>query len=360
MELRLNVPPPAPSVGDAIQAAFTDLRAAPEFGYRLSYGTTAGRLGDRAAASRWLAPLLGATTPDEWVIAAGGAAASAAFASTYLKAGDAVVTEALTYPGIRAVSRHFGLRLLGAEIDGEGVVPSSLEAICRAHAPRALYCTPTIHNPTTATMSPVRRRQIVDVARRHDLMIFEDDAYGLLPRAPSVPLAVLAPERTFYLASLSKCLNPGLRIAFCRPPQAELATFTEGLRVLTFLAPQLLAGVAARLIDGGGADRILGELRSESEARYAIAETELAGWGGGGHPQGPHYWLPVGAGHDIPALGERLRADGIAAKGDGFAVENDHPAALRIALGAYAERADLTRALVRLRDILGDLQRTDT
>ena len=84
---------------------------------------------------------------------------------------------------------------------------------CAAQAIRGLYVVPGNDNPTTATMSANRRRAIAEIARRRDIVVIEDDAYGRLASASLPPLASLAPERTWHVASLSKSISPSLRIA---------------------------------------------------------------------------------------------------------------------------------------------------
>jgi len=122
--------------------------------------------------------------------------------------GDTVCAEALAYPGFRAAASQLGLAVLGLEMDAEGIVPAALARACRDVGPRALCCTPTFQNPTTATMSEARRREIVAIARRHRLRIVEDDAYGKVPEQSPPALAVLAPDLTWHIAGLAKLASP--------------------------------------------------------------------------------------------------------------------------------------------------------
>jgi DNA-binding transcriptional MocR family regulator len=107
-------------------------------------------------------------------------------------------------------------------MDEAGILPDALNNACRDHAPKALYLIPTIQNPTTATMPLSRREEVAEILRANDVLLLEDDAYGLLdPMA--VPLAVLVPERTYFASSLSKCIAPGLRVSFLLTPDQESA-----------------------------------------------------------------------------------------------------------------------------------------
>ena len=80
--------------------------------------------------------------------------------------GDVVLTEALTYPGIKAAAGKLGLRLVGVTMDEQGILPDALGSACRQHKPKAVYLVPTMHNPTTVTLSPSRRKAIAEIIRK--------------------------------------------------------------------------------------------------------------------------------------------------------------------------------------------------
>lgn len=354
MDLRLNAPPQPPQAAlhDRMVSAIEALQHRKDFLDLFNYCGTAGALEHRQVGAQWLRSRLGPVSADDVLICGGGAALLAALVTTFANPGDTIVTEALTYPGIRAVCRHFGVSLVGIETDSEGIIPSALAETCQRIRPKILYCTPTIQNPTTATMSRDRRSEIAEVAQQFDLTIFEDDAYGMLPRNAPPPLASIVPDLTYYMASLSKCLSPGLRIAYCVSPQAGKARMTEGVRVATLHAPQLMVGIASQLMEDGSALAILDAIRSECATRQTIAREILDGEKIVAHPEGPHLWLSLPGEWKIPELGAYLRANGVAAKGDGFAVHNENSNALRIGLGAPRSREDLTRGLEFLKNAL--------
>lgn len=102
-----------------------------------------------------------------------------------------MLVENLTYPGVKAAAALLGLKLAGVAIDAHGLVPDALAAGCRTTGAKALYCMPSLHNPTAAVMPEARRREIAAIAARHDMPIIEDDCYGfLVPDAPP-PMAAL-------------------------------------------------------------------------------------------------------------------------------------------------------------------------
>ncbi len=194
----------------------------------LRYQDPAGALADREAAALWMAPVLPGLDPDRLLVVPGAQSALYALTTLLARPGEAVAVERLTFPGYRAAAAQAGVRLIDLEMDAEGLTPEAFEAACRTEAPRLLYCTPTLQNPTTATMGLARRQAIVEIARRHGVTILEDDAYGRLPAAPLPPLAALAPDITWHVASLAKCLAPGLRIAYLAAPSPRAAALARG------------------------------------------------------------------------------------------------------------------------------------
>jgi len=132
-----------------------------------------------------------------------------------------VLTEGLTYPGIKAAAGKLGLRLVGVAMDEQGILPDALGSACRQHKPKAIYLVPTMHNPTTATQSPSRRKAVAEIIRKAGAILIEDDAYGSLD--PSIsPIANLIPERTYLAVCLSKCIAPACASRSCSRPMLQL------------------------------------------------------------------------------------------------------------------------------------------
>lgn len=139
------------------------------------------------------------------------------------KPGEVILTEAVTYPGARSIAAQLGIRLMGLAMDEQGVDPDALRMACETVCPRALYVNPTLQNPTSLTMPAPRRLAIAEVARRFGVPIIEDDAYGFIAPQPPAAFAVLAPDLTWHIAGLSKCLGAGLRCAYVVTPDTHAA-----------------------------------------------------------------------------------------------------------------------------------------
>ena len=161
-----------------------------------------------------------------------------------------------------------GLRLRGLALDDEGVLPDALDAACRSEPARLLVLNPTIHNPTTATMSAERCRAIAALAREHDLIVVEDDVYGRLPEQRAPPIATLAPERTIYITSASKSVAPGLRLGMLLCPQRYLEPIAEAQHDLFLTCPPLMAELF-KLWQGNGTAQQPGAAPAGRGARAA-------------------------------------------------------------------------------------------
>ncbi|VVP21322.1 Histidinol-phosphate aminotransferase [Pseudomonas fluorescens] len=210
-----------------------------------------------------------------------------------LKAGDTVVTEHLSYPGLISVARQLGIKLIGAAMDDEGLLPSALEDICRQHRVAAVYCTPTIQNPTAAVMSIPRREAIAEVCRQHNLLIIEDEAHAVLDHQRPLPLSYFAPERAVLIGSLSKAVSAGLRVGYLHAPQALIGRISSAIRATCWMANPLSMEVARLWIENGMAERLLDEQITEIGRRKALVAGVLDGLNYKTHTYSPHFWVEV-------------------------------------------------------------------
>ncbi|WP_456020835.1 aminotransferase-like domain-containing protein [Pseudomonas protegens] len=257
------------------------------------YTAEAGLARHRVAGAVWLQH--GAFVPhaDQVLCVNGGQHGLLCALMGLLKAGDTVVTEHLSYPGLIGVARQLGIKLTGAAMDDDGLLPSALEEICRQHRVSALYCTPTIQNPTAAVMSISRREAIADICRQHNLLIIEDEAHAVLDRQRPLPLSYFAPERSVLIGSLSKAVSAGLRIGYLHAPQALIGRLSSAIRATCWMANPLSMEVASLWIESGMAERLLDEQISEIARRKAFVAPVLQGLNYKTHPYSPHFWVEV-------------------------------------------------------------------
>jgi len=355
IDLSMNLPP-QPSAADLdgrIMRGLASLQRERGFAPWLSYRESGGSEEERAIAASWIGETVGDIAGERIVIAPGAQGAIFGLLSLLVGHGETVLCEALTYPGFKAAASELDLRLAGIEMDREGIVPDALDAAVRRHKARVLYLTPTIHNPTTATMSPRRREEIATLVERHALILIEDDAYGRLdPEAR--PIAALVPGRSWLIASLSKCIAPGLRTAIVvAPDRGEAASLAGVMRALLQMPAPIMVALAISWMADGSAEAIIRAIRGEAIARQKLAAEALPSGTYAGHPSGHHIWLPLPTSWSLASFATHLQRRGLAlVTADAFNVDTAAPHAVRLALGAARSRTELARALQLLADAL--------
>jgi DNA-binding transcriptional MocR family regulator len=316
----------------------------------LAYAPAAGHAAHRAAGAAWIGRTGLAVTPEQVVLTAGAQQAVTIVLSALAKPGEPVLVEELTYCGLIDAARLLHLPLQGLPMDAEGVVPEALDAACRKGGVRLLCLVPTNQNPTLATMSPARRQAIVEVARRHDLLIVEDDVYGYLPEGRPLPIAALAPERTVYLASASKCMVPGLRVGWIAAPVALAERFADGIHAHCIAEAALTAQIVSQWIEDGTADHLTRWHREQCRMRQALAAEIFAGFDMCAAPSSFHIFLSLPDPWRAQEFTEAARAKGIIVVPAGtYAVGRvAAPHAVRISLAAAMGLANLREALSTL------------
>jgi DNA-binding transcriptional MocR family regulator len=351
IDLAQNLPPSAPAQR-RFAATLAKLSRRADTGLLLDYAPPAGHERHRQAAAAWIRRIggLGDARADRMVITDGAQQAMLYALGALCRPGDTVLTESATYFGIRSIAQTCDLKLVGLDMDEQGIMPEALERAAQSGA-RVLYTMPTLQNPTGRTMGDARRRDIAALARKHGLSIVEDDLYSAFAAgfAPT-PLAGYAPERTLYINGTSKALAPGLRTGYLILPDADLLDrVLRQVRAHVYAPCAIGPTIACQWMEDGSADDIMAEIGEELAARGDIARQVL---GDAFVPPDdrrcPHLWLPL----------PELDAERLAARAMRAGVKLTPPSApliepqlisgVRLCLGPASNRAQLRGALERL------------
>jgi DNA-binding transcriptional MocR family regulator len=313
----------------------------------LGYPPDGGSAEHREAGARWVARARVGASADQVLVSNGSQHGMTAVLAALLRPGDLVVTEALTYPGMKALATLLHLRIQGLPIDAEGLRADAFEDACRSGAVRALYVVPTLHNPTSAIMGDARRREIARIAQAHGVTIVEDDVHGVLPETAPAPIFTHAPEITCYLTGLAKSVAPGLRIGYVVAPPALVTRLAAGIRATTWMAAPLMAEIASRWVMDGTAARLLDAKRAEATARQEIAARVLAHFRLDTHPQAYHLWLHLPDPWRSETFADEARRLGVAVTpAQAFLVgRGTAPHAVRVCLGPAPDRQTLEDGL---------------
>lgn len=165
--------------------------------------------------------------PQDILVTTGGQQVIDLFCRTLVDPGDVVIAEAPTYPGAVPCFGSYEADVVQIAMDGDGMRVDELEATLdrlarEGRRPKFIYTVPTFHNPAGVTMSLPRRKRLVEVARERELLVLEDNPYGLL-RYEGDPLPTLysldGGEFVVYLGTFSKILSAGVRLGWAVAPQ---------------------------------------------------------------------------------------------------------------------------------------------
>ncbi|TYC52346.1 PLP-dependent aminotransferase family protein [Rhodobacterales bacterium] len=299
---RVSVPPPeairfdstsAPEIGQSDAIRELTIAITHECPYDIASYTRAVPDTWRQAGQRWLARGNWHPDADTIVPTTGAQAAIMAIIAAATSPGDQIAFEDLTYSSIARGATLSGRRPVQILSDEQGMIPDELSKVCAQRHPKMIFLMPTMHNPSLRTMNEERRKDIVTVARQHNLWIIEDEVYGSLRETELTPFAALAPERTFHVGSLSKSVTAGVRGGWVSSPPSHAQRIYTAHKMLTGGISFLLSELSARLILTGTADDFRKRIRAEIAGRQELVRRSFDGFEYTAAPDTPFIWLKV-------------------------------------------------------------------
>lgn len=348
--------PRLPDVGQGAAFSAAMARIGADLGQAWDdYPTQRGEAPLRAAIVDWLSDRqLGRVTPDDITLTHGGQNALLLIFLCCLR-GDrpVILTEDLAYPGIRHAARLVRADIVGVEIDGEGMVPEALEAACRRHGAQVLVVTPEAQNPTACRMSAARRAAIVEIARRYDLQIVEDDCYSVAES--DLPcLRSLAPERSWYVGSLSKSISAALRFGYvvCPAGMGEAGRLTAQHGFFALARP--VSDLVLELLQSGAAQELRRAVQAEFAQRLQTMVNALGAFSIHWLPGLPFIWVPLPTGWRGSTFTRTAESEGVLVRqADEYAlIHGRAPHGLRIAVSGATPPARYQEAVETLARLL--------
>ncbi len=340
---------------------------AQEPGAALQYGATEGYdpLRQQLAAFEQAKGVQG-LQPHELIVTTGSQQALDLLGKTMAGPGDKVIVEGPTFLATIQCFRLYGAELVSAPVDAEGVDVERLEQLVVEHKPKFIYLIPTFGNPSGALLSLERRRRVLELAVRHQVLVVEDDPYGDLwfDRAP--PPSLLALSHTVpgsrdwlvHCGSLSKVLAPGLRLGWLVAPPELLAKATMCKQFSDAHTSTFAQATAAQYLRAGRMPATLAHVREvyaqRAQAMGAALQRELGDAVAFTQPQGGlFFWARLTApGADAAAFAKRAIEQGVAfVPGAPFYARDPDPATLRLSF-ATADVAKIEEGVARLAQAL--------
>lgn len=326
----------------------------------LNYDSPSGLDRHKIIATRYLNQVGMTANVSNTVIASGGENALSIALASLFNAGDRLAVDRFTYANLIDMARLYGVKLVPITGDEEGMLPDELDLACQQQNLSGIYLMPDCGNPTLMTISEGRRRELARVIQKYKLILIEDDYLSFLNLyrdQPLIKMSVLVPDHSVYIASMSKPLISGLRVAFVRPADQFKAQYERALFTLNVKTSSLDAEIIARLLENGQAGKIIQEkmkLMRQNNAIYdRVFKTRQ-------EKEKPAFFrlLPLRAKTDGKQVEEELLDNKIRVfHSDRFlAGHKKDDDFLRVSLAAIDDPAQLEAALRKLKKILEEKQ----
>jgi 2-aminoadipate transaminase len=217
-------------------AAITQRIAEESCARALQYGPTDGLESTKGCIAEVMAAEQMQLDPEDLVVTTGGQQVIDLVTKTLIDPGDVIVAEGPTYPGAVPTFSSYEADVVQIDMDSDGMridlLEETLDRLEReGRRPKFVYTVPTFQNPAGVTMSAPRRRRLVEVAHERELLVLEDNPYGLL-RYEGEPLPTLysldGGVYVMYLGTFSKILSPGIRLGWVAAPPPVLEKINLG------------------------------------------------------------------------------------------------------------------------------------
>jgi DNA-binding transcriptional MocR family regulator len=285
--------------------------------------------------------------PENVVVTAGSQSAQDIAAKVFCNPGDVVLVENPTYVGALNAFEAYQVQVETVPMDGEGLVPELLKAKITALQAagkkiKFLYTIPSFNNPSGITLVRERRQQIVDICRKANVLVLEDNPYGLLrfDGRPLPPLRADNPDDVIYLGSFSKIFAPGLRVGWALVPAHLQRRYYLASESVTLCPPafnQMLVSAYLRDFDWKGQIATYRRLYEERcEAMLSALEQHMPEGMSWTRPEGGFFiWVTLPDGVDTyPLLHKAIEAGVVFIPGAAFTHSTEPSNKLRLAFSA--------------------------
>lgn len=242
-------------------------------------------------AARWIAGLGIEADADRIVAVASANQGIAAAILSNIVRGESVLTDALTYPGLKVLAFNYGWRLEPLDRDDEGILPDALERAALEGRGRIVYLQSELHNPTTAVMPFDRRRLIAEIARRHDLVLIDDHAALSELTSSITSLTMLAPERTFAIIGTGKSIGAIVTAGYIVTPPGWRERFEQQARDRYFHLSPMGAEIVSHLVKSGAMAEVAQAYRMGIASRRNLLRSHLPNADFAADPRAFFVWL---------------------------------------------------------------------
>lgn len=259
----------------------------------LNYTDERGLHAHRLAGVRWMSNHGLNISPDNIFCTNGAQHGIYLAVNAFMRPHESIAVDTYTYPGLLALARSMGIRIVSIAHDEQGLCPNDLEEKIAGKEISAVFTTPTVQNPLNYQITDNRRDEIAEVCQKHRVFIIEDETQGILLGQPFRSFYDRLPEQTALISGMSKAMSSGLRIGYIAVPGKHRERFSEAMKNICWMATPLSHEIAARSIAAGFAEESMQGIRVEIERRRKLIDEILAGVEYASADRSPHYWISL-------------------------------------------------------------------
>lgn len=282
---------PNPDISEIATNYLKHMTNDPDFYKLLQYASVEYDELQIMAARRWLDYYKIASSKENILFSAGSQNGIFAVLASQFKEGDKIATTAVTYPGLKVAAKILGIQVIPIPLFGGKLTRESLEYVDKNHNVKGFYFIPDFNNPSSEQMDIVTRRMIAAYCDKRQKLLIEDGIYSLFQPEPLPPITYYTKEYGIFIASVSKIMSPGLRLAILHVPEQFADAVSMTLYAMQITPPALMMQLFTRLVNSGNFDKIR-ELRiQELTERNRLFDEICKGCQTNGNPYSPIRWL---------------------------------------------------------------------
>ncbi|ASA56483.1 PLP-dependent aminotransferase family protein [Vibrio gazogenes] len=309
----------------------------------------------RAAHEKWLAAIgVNLCETQHICTTVGGQHALYAALSSVCEAGDTILSDQLTYPGLLAIGRRLNIKVVGIESDQFGMVPDALALAIQRYMPKAVYLMTRLSTPTCMSMPQSRIDTIAKIVQEKSVWMIEDDVQGCLHPTSNALFINTVPHSTLLVSSLSKALLGGLRIGLLYVPERLSRSVRNTVTTQILVPPMLTSELYTQLMLDNDLHALMAKQKQKLAERHRIAHTILGDYLSEHTAGSLNIWLTLPAHWRPESFVKAMKEEGVIIKSAAsFCTSRTYvPAAVRISLGGTLSDTQLIQGLTKIKAIL--------
>ncbi len=241
----------------------------------LQYVPPEGLNKHRYVASKWLRNFKLECPPEQIIITTGSQSALAVILTSLFNKGDRIVADEYTYTGLKSLANLLGIILIPVRTGIDGIDTTELEVACRREKAKGIYLIPDCHNPTTASITPDKRKEIARIIVDGNLLLIEDGTFGFSVPDKVRPISSYIPDNSLFITGVSKMLSTAFRIAYIASPRKYLKQLTHGTNLITRMASALNAELVSLLLNSPSYEQIVADKMEKIKERNRLVDEVL-------------------------------------------------------------------------------------